>query len=142
MNKDSLNVRIHCHSCGDRIYNKERGQPYLKYKNNDYCYQCYLGIIEPIYQLSGMGDGGLINLAFKTCLTFPTNRKKRRVIGDYKSVLKQLLHKYKFCCVSCGEKEEKKLTIDHIKPVSKGGTDELQNLQILCRSCNSKKGAK
>ena len=30
--------------------------------------------------------------------------------------------------------------IDHIKPVSKGGTDELENLQILQSGANAKKG--
>ena len=30
--------------------------------------------------------------------------------------------------------------IDHIKPVSKGGTDDIENLQILQSSANSKKG--
>ena len=34
------------------------------------------------------------------------------------------------------------LSIDHIIPVIRGGTNELENLQILCRTCNSTKGSK
>ena len=34
------------------------------------------------------------------------------------------------------------LTIDHIIPLSKGGTDALNNLRFLCRSHNSAKGDK
>ena len=32
------------------------------------------------------------------------------------------------------------LTIDHVVPLSRGGTDEVSNLCFLCRSHNSKKG--
>lgn len=32
------------------------------------------------------------------------------------------------------------LTVDHIKPWSKGGRTELSNAQLLCRACNSKQG--
>lgn len=34
------------------------------------------------------------------------------------------------------------LTVDHIWPRALGGTDDLPNLQTLCRSCNSSKGAR
>ena len=31
------------------------------------------------------------------------------------------------------------LAIDHVKPLARGGTNDLANLQILCKSCNSRK---
>ena len=41
-------------------------------------------------------------------------------------------------CVLCGVDSD--LTCDHVYPESKGGATTLDNLQTLCRSCNSKKG--
>ena len=32
------------------------------------------------------------------------------------------------------------LTVDHIVPKSKSGTDQIENLQLLCGHCNSVKG--
>lgn len=43
-------------------------------------------------------------------------------------------------CVYCGSSED--LTIDHIKPISKGGENTFDNVTIACRSCNSRKGNK
>lgn len=34
------------------------------------------------------------------------------------------------------------LTIDHIRPLADGGTNDLSNLQVLCRDCNLKKNRK
>jgi 5-methylcytosine-specific restriction endonuclease McrA len=45
-----------------------------------------------------------------------------------------------FRCAYCGENRE--LQVDHIVPIARGGTDALDNLQTLCRSCNQIKGAK
>lgn len=39
-------------------------------------------------------------------------------------------------CVLCGEPAD---TIDHIVPLSRGGTNDLGNLQPMCNRCNVKK---
>lgn len=45
-------------------------------------------------------------------------------------------------CAICGKFIDKKedITLDHIIPQSKGGTDDISNLQIACKECNSRKG--
>ncbi len=43
-------------------------------------------------------------------------------------------------CQHCGATSD--LTIDHITPLVRGGSNELDNLQILCKSCNSRKSDK
>jgi hypothetical protein len=50
----------------------------------------------------------------------------------------EIFSKDDFTCVICRTNDN--LTIDHIVPRSKGGTEERNNLQTLCRSCNSRKG--
>lgn len=47
-------------------------------------------------------------------------------------------------CNICGKRFSITLpsTIDHIIPLSKGGTLVFENVQALCRSCNCSKGAK
>lgn len=38
-------------------------------------------------------------------------------------------------------RSEENLTIDHKVPKSKGGTDDIKNLQCLCQSCNGRKSS-
>lgn len=63
--------------------------------------------------------------------------KKKRIPEKLKA---QVHEKYNYQCVSCGTNKD--LSCDHIVPESKGGETELDNLQTMCRSCNSSKGSK
>ena len=45
-----------------------------------------------------------------------------------------------FTCIECGKRRF--LSCDHILPESKGGLTERDNLQTLCKSCNSSKGVR
>lgn len=54
-------------------------------------------------------------------------------LAAWKRKLKRLGGK----CQHCGTTTN--ITIDHILPVSKGGTNHIGNLQPLCGSCNTRK---
>jgi 5-methylcytosine-specific restriction endonuclease McrA len=43
-------------------------------------------------------------------------------------------------CLAC--KKVRKMTPDHVIPLSLGGADTIDNIQPLCRSCNCSKGSK
>ena len=53
---------------------------------------------------------------------------------DWELICQQ--HNYR--CASCGEKLP--LTMDHIKPLTKGGLHSKENIQPLCGPCNVRKG--
>lgn len=63
---------------------------------------------------------------------------KRRKMSTEKSLA--VFDNDDYACVNCGSR--KKLTVDHIVPITRGGTDEMSNLQTLCHSCNAAKGNK
>ena len=59
------------------------------------------------------------------------------------SLRERVLRESKGRCALCGiTKEERPLEVDHIKPRSKGGTNDYENLQVLCSKCNREKSNK
>ena len=47
------------------------------------------------------------------------------------------------CCRYCGvELHQRRATLDHVIPRSRGGSDAISNLRISCRFCNMAKAAR
>ena len=107
------------HECSDMFsYGNRRGSSIFTSK-----------VVDAI--LSAAEDAGLIDLEQETYLAYrksiTISKLKRSYIYDRDG------HR----CVKCGEVEN--LTIYHIHPVIRGGTNDLHNLQVLCNQCNSSK---
>lgn len=69
------------------------------------------------------------------------NRMKRANGGSHTfGQWETLKAQYNWTCPCCKKSEpEIRLTEDHIIPVSKGGTDNIENIQPLCLKCNIRK---
>jgi hypothetical protein len=66
--------------------------------------------------------------------------KARRFDGPSDAVKLRVLKRDRFTCVYCGVAgTEAELEVDHVHPVSKGGSHHIGNLVTACRSCNQKK---
>jgi hypothetical protein len=127
-------MKIHCILCSSEILSDLNGEPYLLFKDKTICSNCSIDLIPVIFK--GNDRGGIVKYIFKSCLS--DSKKHRSSLS--KKLFNKLLIQYNFKCLFCGSK--KSLSIDHIQPVSKGGSNEYSNLQILCKSCNSRKGNK
>lgn len=62
-------------------------------------------------------------------------QRRRRIPGV---VRRAVMERSDWKCVRCGSHRD--VLIDHVVPVVYGGSDDPENLQALCRGCNSKKG--
>ena len=134
-----------CSSCsklGERHHSWRGGKPQcpgcgkLIKRNSKMCSHCSkLGDKHPRWK------GGYENNKF-----LQKRRRARKkgadgshTLGEWDLLKKQYGHR----CPACGKEEpEIKLTEDHIVPLVKGGSDYIENIQPLCRSCNSRKYTK
>lgn len=48
--------------------------------------------------------------------------------------------RYGWRCANCGSYDN--VEFDHVKPLSEGGANTVDNLQLLCKSCNIRKGTR
>lgn len=101
---------------------------------------------QPIWE-SGDGYGSdVLNLIYYVFDKYGLEPNPEKTINKYGRIklpeqLRQaVFERNGFKCLHCGTPTN--LTIDHIIPLFKGGTNDEFNLQTLCRSCNSKKGTK
>lgn len=64
--------------------------------------------------------------------------KVRKISNYYKSKFRHIIFvRDNYRCVECGAtNKDTQLHIDHIIPRSKGGSNDLSNLQTLCKECN------
>lgn len=79
----------------------------------------------------------LLSIDFFDIISDPQEKKKKKMSAGLRT---KVFENDKYRCVHCGT--HKDLCVDHIKPESSGGTFDLDNLQTLCKTCNSRKGVK
>lgn len=82
--------------------------------------------------VNALHDAGL----YKHQQSQPKKTKNQPVGGSLRTMV---FERDMYRCKCCGT--HKNLSIDHIIPQVKGGSNELNNLQTLCRACNTQKGS-
>jgi 5-methylcytosine-specific restriction endonuclease McrA len=73
------------------------------------------------------------------CPTCYRDRYRPYNDAGYRKARLQAQHGLLGACVTCGTWD--RLTIDHVVPLAKGGTNDPANLRVLCLSCNSRRGS-
>ena len=101
-------------------------------------------IFEPNYNCNFWGRNILfsgIDLAGEYLDRIRLQRKRRRA-NLRPSLRFKILHRDQYRCQTCGASAAggADLHIDHILPVSKGGTNDESNLRALCSECNIGRG--
>ena len=70
----------------------------------------------------------------------PTSPARLVIAANYDAIFMRVGKRDGFHCGACSATSN--LQLDHVLPVSCGGSSDDGNLQILCATCNNRKGAK
>lgn len=151
-NRDTVLAKKRARWLENREYNLKKLQEYHKENKEK----------EKLYRIENKEKLSLISRAWAALNSARRNdtlKKWRRANPDKVSVQKQnrrtreagnvisnkeweeVLEKYGNRCLCCG-RSDVRITMDHVLPLSKGGTNTIDNVQPLCFSCNSRKSVK
>lgn len=119
---------------------------FLTAEEEDYDYIDYELLGNPFSKLVDMLNAQLQigNIAVRRfCFELLPNKikPKRKRTHVPRGLRHEVFKRDQYRCVECGASKDDGATlhVDHKIPVSKGGTDELENLQTLCSDCNLNK---
>lgn len=144
-----------------RAANRERHRAYTRQYRRDHAAECYQknrewalanpDLVADYHRRSRVRNPGRNNAAasrwrkrnaeHKRCLTRQRRAKLRAANGTITPAeWRAVLEKYGPACLRC--REIKPLTMDHIRAIDCGGSHTIDNVQPLCKECNSSKGTK
>ena len=142
-NKDKIKEYRRCYSIENKETIKEKNKNWVK--NNRERYNKRMSdrkINNPIFKLQhNLRSSNHQNL--KRALEYYNNGKSDKL--PTKSPSRMLLKLYEIQnhnCPYCSNNMKDDIHIDHIIPLSKGGSNEVYNLILCCSSCNLRKNAK
>ena len=94
-------------------------------------------------------DGGAVDVEHWSSSKTAIQNNKQRADTSMRSkitptIRMAVFRRDSFKCKFCGRTSEDGvgLVVDHIVPISKGGTSSIRNLQTLCDPCNMGKGGR
>lgn len=113
----------------------------------EYDYQYCLDVLLPLKGESPYADEVidiLIERIEKEFSRYPTKasigKRRHEIATSYEKTFIKLGRRDGFHCANCRSTHD--IHIDHITPLAHGGTSDFDNLQLLCKTCNSSKGTK
>ena len=117
---------------------------WLQYKD-DICKDCNAFLKSDGYKLSTTKDKDIEAMILGIVGNLRVDPKRLFTADDKKELLSKRKPDQQglYECDECHQHfTADELTVDHKKPWSKGGRTVVSNAQLLCRACNSRKGAK
>jgi 5-methylcytosine-specific restriction endonuclease McrA len=143
-----------CKDCVSAIISKkEKGKKKLKHtKTHRTCYLCVRQL--PVSEFTRRSNGTYFSACKECNKNVFAHRRRARLLDSEGTFTTEewesLLERYDKCpqCKRLWDKipipsgRKSVITRDHIAPISKGGSNSIENIQPLCYSCNSSKGDK